>query len=104
MRSAGGVLKRMSEINERIMLISFLSMHILAKLRDAIRKTGLLSKHSAEDVLTEYSGSCAVAADSGAVDRGIPDRSKITDKKTRIRHIPYSAELRFKNVKFWIIA
>jgi len=68
--------------------VSFLSMYILAKLEDAIRKAGLLSRYSVEDVLTEYSKSYAVTADSGVIDYEIPNRLKIMDKKLGFNIFP----------------
>jgi len=59
--------------------VSFLSMYILAKLEDHIREAGLLSRYSAEDVLTEYSKAYAVKTDDGIIDYEVPAKLEQLD-------------------------
>jgi hypothetical protein len=68
--------------------VTFLSMYMVANLEDRIRKAGLLSKISTEDVLTEYSKAYAVELGSGMVDYEIPKKLEELDAKLGMNIFP----------------
>ena len=61
--------------------VTFLSMYAIANLEDRIRKAGLLSRMSAEDVLVEYSKAYAVELESGIVDYEVPKKLEEFDAR-----------------------
>ena len=61
--------------------VSFLSLYMLARLEDRIRKADLLSKYSVYDILHEYSKAYAVRMDDGVVDYEVPKKLQELDAK-----------------------
>lgn len=68
--------------------VTFLSMYMIANLEERIRKAGLLSKMSAEDVLMEYSKAYAVELESGTVDYEVPNKLEELDAKLGMNIFP----------------
>jgi transposase len=68
--------------------VTFLSMYIVANLEDRIRKAGILSKVSAEDVLLEYSKAYAVELESGTVDYEVPKKLRDLDERLGFNIFP----------------
>lgn len=68
--------------------VTFLSMYIIANLEDRIRKAGLLSKYSAEDVMTEYSKAYAVEMETGTIDYEVPKKLEDLDRKLGLNIFP----------------
>jgi len=68
--------------------VTFLSMYMIANLEDRIRKAGLLSKMSADDVLMEYSKAYAVRLESGVVDYEMPKKLETLDSKLGVNVFP----------------
>lgn len=61
--------------------VSFLSLYMLARLEDRIRRANLLSKYSVYDILHEYSKAYAVRMDDGVVDYEVPNKLQDLDAK-----------------------
>ncbi|MCL2712947.1 MAG: transposase [Methanomassiliicoccaceae archaeon] len=68
--------------------VTFLSMFMIAHLEDRIRKAGILSKYSPEDVMVEYSKAYAVEMETGTVDYEIPKKLEELDKKLGLNIFP----------------
>ena len=68
--------------------VSFLSMYMIANLEDRLRKTGLISKMSTDDVLMEYSKAYAVELESGVVDYVIPKKLEALDAELGMNIFP----------------
>jgi len=68
--------------------VTFLSMYMIANLEYRIRKTDLLSKMSADDVLMEYSKAYAVELESGVMDYEIPKKLGSLDAKLGMNIFP----------------
>jgi hypothetical protein len=68
--------------------VTFLSMYMIANLEDRIRRAGLLSKYSAEDVMIEYSKAYAVEMETGVVDYEVPKKLEQLDKKLDMNVFP----------------
>jgi len=68
--------------------VTFLSIYIIAKLEDAVRKAELLSKYSVEDVMIEYSKAYAVVKETGIIDYEIPKKLEDLDRKLGLNIFP----------------
>jgi hypothetical protein len=68
--------------------LKILSLLLVAKLEDRIRKADLLSKMSADDVLMEYSKAYAVELESGIVEYEIPKKQESLDAKLGMNIFP----------------